>query len=210
MDSNKKASNIPVSELTPENIETIKKESGIDKPVKIKTAADREGAQHRLILVIIATVLLVGVAVALYFIFRQPTTDNQSSKEEEPTEINWQPSVNSTDPGQEYVKNHQATVDNPDATTDEKLDAQLSIANLYSVTNRYQEAESILNGINRDNLTHRQLFNLYSAYSYLYEHSGDETARKEYTTLTEEILSVCWPEETDCKEVTPTENPGEE
>lgn len=209
MDNNSKASKIPVSELTPENIETIKKESGIDKPVKIKTAADREGTQHRLILVIAAIILLIGVAVVLYFIFRQPTTSNQPEEEEESTEISWQPSDNSADPGQEYVDNHQATIDNPDATTDEKLNAQLSIANLYSVTDRYQEAESILDAIGRDTLTHRQLFNLYSAYSYLYEHSGDETAHKKYATLTEEILSVCWPEETDCEEATPAENTGE-
>ncbi|MBR5389206.1 hypothetical protein IK146_01455 [Candidatus Saccharibacteria bacterium] len=193
---NDNISKIPVSELTPENINSLKGGSGSTKPARKEKTTNKEAIHHRLLLLIVGAILLIGVVVALYFIFRKPTVDTTVDDGEESTEIVWAPSEGSEDPGQDYVNDKQSTIDNPDATTDEKLDAQLSIANLYSVTGAYEEAESLLNGINRDALTYRQLFNLYSAYAYLYEHSGDETAYDTYSNLVEDILKVYWDEET--------------
>lgn len=199
---NDNISKIPVSELTPENINSLKGGSGPTKPTRKEKTTNKEAINHRLLLVIIGVILLIGIAVALYFIFRKPPVDTPTDGGEDSTEIVWAPSEESEDPGQEYINDKQSTIDNPDATTDEKLDAQLSIANLYAVTGAYEEAEALLNGINRDALTYRQLFNLYSAYAYLYEHSGDETAYDKYSNLVDDILKVYWNEET-----TETEEP---
>ncbi len=196
MDNNK-ISKIPVSELTPENINSLKKESGPIKPARKEKNTNEEAAKHHLILAIVGAILLIGVAAVLFFIFRQPSTDKPTEQpEEEPAEIVWAPSEDSKDPSREYIEAHEATINSADATDDEKLDAQLQIVNLYAVTGLYDEGEAMLNAIDRDSLSYRQLFNLYSAYAYLYEHSGNETAYKEYSELINNVLDIYWDEET--------------
>ena len=204
---NDKISKIPVSELTPENINSLKKESGPIKPARKEKNTNKDAAKHHLILIIVGAILLIGVAVALYFIFRQPSGDESTEKaDEEPVEIVWAPSEDSADPAQEYINAQEATINSADATTDEKLDAQLQIVNLYAVTGQYEEGETILNSINRDSLTYRQLFNLYSAYAYLYEHSGNETAYKEYSDLINDVLDIYWDEETPGEKTTSSDD----
>ena len=186
--------NIPVSELTPENIDLIKSEASepMEQPTHEKKPKNKTN-NHRLLLLIVGLILLIGVGIALYFILRPaPTSDTDA---EESAEIIWTPSADADNSGQEYINNKQATIDNAATTTDEKLKAELDIANLYSATNRYTEAETLLNSIARESLTHRQLFNLYSAYAYLYNHSGNETAYKEYSALVDQELDTYWGEE---------------
>ena len=187
--------NVPVSELTPENINSIKNESSEpDKPVHEEKPKDKNQKSH-LLLIIVGIILFIGVAVALYFIFRPSSSANGDSSNDTSSETIWAPSEDDDYPGQEFINERRATIDNPDATTNEKLQAQVDVANLYAVTGLYDEAEALLNTINRESLTHRQLFILYSAYAYLYEHSGNETARSEYSALLDQELDTNWGEE---------------
>ncbi len=194
---NDKISKIPVSELTPENINSLKKESGPIKPTRKEKYTNKEAVKHHLILAVVGIILLIVVAIALFLIFRQPPADEPTEgSEEEPVKIVWAPSENSKDPSREFIEAQETTINSADATDDEKLNAQLEIVYLYAVTGMYDEGEAMLNTINRDSLSYRQLFNLYSAYAYLYEHSGNEAAYKEYSELINGVLDTYWDEET--------------
>ena len=186
--SNDTLSKVPVSELTPENLDALKNKSGAPAPKREK---------NKLPLLIAGAILLVAVGVALYFIFRPSPQDGEETSDPRTGDeaiLLWEPDPESEDPSADYVNHHQETINNPDATADEKLDAELSIANLYTATERFAEAESLLNGIERAGLTHRQLFNLYSAYVYLYDHNGNTSAYEEYSNLVEDELNEFWDE----------------
>ena len=194
MDNNGKLANIPVSDLTRENLEAIKngrvREHGPSEPVRRK--------KSNLLLIIVSIILVIGVAVALFFIFRKPADEpgkEDTGDTSAPVEVVWEPSPGSENPGDEYIAHHQETINNPDATSTEKLEAQLSIVNFYTVSEDYATAENLLNEIDRSSLTHRQLFNVYSAYAYLYSTKGDEAAYNEYSALVEEVLNEYWEEE---------------
>lgn len=183
MDDNKTTNNTTISDLAAEAAKT-------NTPTEPK-----KGKKSQLPLIIALIVILLGVGVALFFILRKPAPEsNPEDQEEENSEIVWEAPEDSTDPAADYVNDNQSKIDNPDSTEGEKLDATLSIANLYSVTEKYDEAEALLNAVNRDNLTKLQLWYLYNAYAYLYEHKGDENAYNEYSALSEQTLSEHWDE----------------
>ena len=189
---NTNLSHIPVSELTPENINSLKGNRKIPNPPRER---DNRAPKNR-ILLIVGVILFVGVAVALFFIFRKPSESQEPVDDgSDNTELVWKPDDDAEDPSADYVNHQQSVMDNPEATADEKLDAELKIANLYSATERYSEAEEILNKINRDTLTNRQLFSLYSAYANLYNYKGDEASRDEYDKLVNEVLVDFWDED---------------
>ena len=196
-------SKIPVSELTKEHLDSLKStpEGAAAAKAARPVRERRQSNRSRLPLFVAGAVLLIGIAVALYFIFRPaPTPDGTDASDSADSEVIWAPAADSTDPSGDYISHQQSIINNSDATTDEKLEAQLSIANLYSVTERYGEAQTLLDSISRGSLTHRQLFNLYSAYAYLYEHSGDTAAYNEYSLLVEETLNAYWGEEETAEE----------
>lgn len=189
---NDNLSKIPVSELTPENLNSLK---GDQPPAKQpKPKPKRPQGTNRLPLLIAGIVLLIGVAVAIFFIFRQPakpeTPTNPETSDE--LEVVWEPSEDSVDPSQEYLEHHQSIVDSSDTTAEEKFDSLLSIANYYTVSGQYTEAEQILNGISREGLTFEEQFSLYSVYQYLYEQSGDSATAGEYAKLVDEALNAYW------------------
>lgn len=202
---NDKLSQVPVSELTPENFNSLK--SG-EPSHKIR----QRPKNNKLPLLIAGVVLLIGVGIALFFIFRKPAdspSENPNETADAELEAIWAPTEGTEDPGAEYVAHHEETLNNPTATDDEKLEAKISIANHYTVTGRYDEAEALLGDINRDILTNRQLFNLYSSYAYLYSTKNDEAAYNTYSALVEEVLNSYWDEEIPTALPEPEENSEE-
>ena len=204
---NSNASKIPVSELTPENIDSLKGSAPVPRePNKLRN-------RNKIPFLIAGVVLLVGVGVGLYFIFRPNNNQETPAQEEEETvdtEVIWQAPEGSEDPAGDYVAHQQEIIESTEATDDEKLTAQLSTANLYSVLDRFDEAQAVLDAISRDGLTHRQLFNLYSAYVYLYQHNGDETSELKYSALVEEVLGQLWDDEAVSAEVNKNSDEGTE
>lgn len=193
---NDNLSKIPVSELTPENLNSLKGDQSA--PIeKSRPRPKRPQGTSRLPLLIAGVVLIIGVGVALFFIFRKPAEPETPPAPEAGNELEvvWEPSENSEDPNQEYLDHHQSIIDSPDTTADEKFDSLLSIANLYTVEQRYEESEQILNGISREGLTINNQFRLYSVYQYLYEQSGDTAAAEEYAKLADEALNAYWAEQ---------------
>jgi len=190
----------PVSELTPENIDSLKGSAPAEvrrKATKAPRHPSPSGEKNRLPLLIAGIILLIGVAVALFFIFRKPADSPEStdSSDGDAAEIVWEPESDSEDPSQDYINHHQSIIDSPDATFEEKLDSQLSIANLYSSNGAFDKATDLLNSIDRSTLSHRQLFNLYGVYAYLYECMGDATSNQEYLDLARSELEKFWEEE---------------
>ena len=185
---NRNLSKIPVSELTPAELDVLRgPESSRPKSHRLKP--------HRIIFVIIAALLLIGLGIALYFLL-QPKRPNEPETEPSSPEVTWDISPAPYDPDIEYSTNLQSVLDNPDATPEEKLRSEIRLANVDVSKENFSSAESRLNAISRDNLTHRQLFNLYSAYAFLYEHSGNEAKHSEYSALVDEVLNQHWDEET--------------
>ena len=194
MDDNDKLSKIPVSDLTRENLEAIRN----GERTESAPAEPRRRKNSNLPLIAAAVILFIGVAVALFFILRKPAEPGE--KPEEPTtdvdiEVVWEPSAGSEDPVGEYIAHQEEIINSSEATSTEKLEARLAIVNSYTVNEEYDTAEALLNEIDRTNLTHRQLFNLYSVYSYLYQQKGDTAAHDEYAALVEQVLSEYWEEE---------------
>ena len=202
MDNND-LSKIPVSELTPENIDSLKgstpaevQHKAAEAPRRPKSSAGPKSS--RLPLLITGIILLIGIAVALFFIFRKPSDNPETPAEDadgSSAEIVWEPESGSENPSQDYIDHHQSIIDNPDSTFEEKLDSRLSIANLYSSNNEFDKANEILNSINRTELNHHQMFNLYSVYAYLYECMGDTTNHQQYLDLARSELEKFWEEE---------------
>ena len=189
---NDNLSKIPVSELTPENLNSLKGGQTF-KESPHKSNPQKPQGTSRLPLLIAGVVLLIGVGIALFFIFRKPAQDPESPTSQEPTdelEVTWEPSEGSTNPSQEFHDHHQAIVDNPTATPEEKYTSTLEIANLYISTRRYDEAESVLNSISREDLTAEQQFRLYGVYRSLYVESGNTVAAEEYAKLVDEALNA--------------------
>ena len=189
---NDNLSKIPVSELTPENLNSLKGDQVVEEPRKPK--ARKPQGNSRLPLLIAGAVLLIGIGVALFFIFRKPA-EPETPTPQEPTdelEVVWSPSEGSTDPSQEFYEHHQAIVDSPETTPAEKFSSTLEIANLYTTTGHFDEAEALLNSVTRENLTLEDQFRLYSVYQYLYEQSGNPTAAEEYSKLVDEAMNKYW------------------
>ena len=202
MDNND-LSKIPVSELTPENIDSLKGSAPSEAQHEATKAPHRPKSStgsrsSRLPLLIAGIVLLIGVAVALFFIFRKPSDDSETPAEDADggsAEIVWEPESGSENPSQDYIDHHQSIIDSPDSTFEEKLDSKLSIANLYSSNNQFDKANEVLSSINRTELNHHQMYNLYSVYAYLYECMGDATNNQEYLNLARSELEKFWEEE---------------
>lgn len=198
MDNND-LSKIPVSELTPENIDSLKGAAPADVRRKAAKTPRRpeDGKNNRLLLLIVGIVLLVGIAVALFFIFRKPSgsPDPAGGSDDGSAEVIWEPESGSENPSQDYINHHQSIIDDPDASFDDKLSSKLSIANLFSSNKEFDKASNVLNGINRSELNHRQTFNLYSAYAYLYECMNDSAANQEYLELARGELEKFWEED---------------
>ncbi len=188
MDNNN-LSKIPVSELTPDNLNSLKGDrTAPTKPPK------RQLKIPKLPLIIGATVLLIGAGIAIYIITRQSNTsdnDTPSSSSNE-VEISWQASEDSTDPNAEYLDYQQSIIDSPDTSSDDKFTALLSIANSYIVAGNYNEAESLLGTVSRDSLPVERQYRLYGVYQFLYEQSGNTTAADQYRTLVEQALNEYW------------------
>ncbi len=188
---NDNLSKIPVSELTPENLNSLKGDQVFEEPRKPKPRKPQ--GSSRLPLLIAGAVLLIGVAVALFFIFRKPAEPETPASQGEPTdelESTWEPSGETTDVTQEFYEHHQSIVDSSDTTHEEKFTSTLEIANLYSVSGRYAESEALLNSISRESLTYEEQFRLYGVYQFLYEQSGDTAAAEEYTKLADEAMNA--------------------
>lgn len=188
MDNNN-LSKIPVSELTPDNLNSLKGDrTAPTKPPK------RQLKIPKLPLIIGATVLLIGAGIAIYIITRQSnTSDNDApSSSSNEVEISWQASEDSTDPNAEYLDYQQSIIDSPDTSSDDKFTALLSIANSYIVAGNYNEAESLLGTVSRDSLPVEHQYRLYGVYQFLYEQSGNTTAADQYRTLVEQALNEYW------------------
>lgn len=201
MDSND-LSKKPVSELTPENIDSLK-DSAPEEIRRKATKAPRQprtsSEPNRFPLIIAGVVLLIGVAVALYFIFRKPA-DNPNTPadtDDSVATVIWEPESGSENPSQDYIDHHRSIIDNPESTLDEKLDSKLSIANLYSSNNEFDKATEILNAIDRAELDHRQMFNLYSVYAYFYECKNEPDMNQQYLDLARSELEKFWEESED-------------
>lgn len=193
-------SKIPVSELTPENIDSLKGSAPAEARRKAAQAprhSKAEGGKNRLPLLITGIILLVGVAVALFFIFRKPADkpDTPADDSDDGVEVIWEPESGAEDPSQDYVNHHQSIIDDPNTTFEEKLDSKLSIANLYASNGEFNKANDALNAINRSELNHQQLFNLYGVYAYLYECMGDSVNNQQYLDLARSELEKFWEEE---------------
>ena len=113
MDNND-LSKIPVSELTPENIDSLKGSAPAEARHEVAKAASRrrksEGNKNRLPLLIAGIILLIGVAVALFFIFRKPSGSPEIPAEDtddDSSNVIWEPESGSEDPSQDYVDHHQ-------------------------------------------------------------------------------------------------------
>ncbi|MBR3319756.1 hypothetical protein IKG20_00380 [Candidatus Saccharibacteria bacterium] len=196
---NKDISKIPVSELTAENIDSLKGSAPEEAKKQVerdsKRASKANKASSRLPLVIAGILLLIGIGVALYFIFRQSPSNSspeQSAEEAGDAEVVWEPEAGSENPSDDYIKHHQEIIDNPESTSEEKLDSKLSIANQHSTLGSFDKAQSILDSIDRTALSHTQTFNLYSAYAYLYECKGDTALQQEYLDLGRAELEKFW------------------
>jgi len=186
---NDKLSKIPVSELTPENLNSLKRRGNVSLPESSNKKT------NKLPLIIAGIVLLIGVGVALFFIFHKPTeTPVPEEKAYEEPEPKWEPSEESEDPSGEYVDHQQSIIDNPTTTSTEKLDAEIAIVNHYVVLERYGDAEEKLNTIQREGRSNRELFRIYSAYCNLYMESGDEASLEKYQALLDEVLDADWGE----------------
>ena len=188
---NDNLSKVPVSELTKANLDAMRRSS---QPAETKSS---KKTKRGLVIAIVA-VCVVGLGVALFFLLRQsgsnpePTDPNTEIPD---SEIVWEPSEDAVDPGAEYTEHLQSVLDNPEATDDEKLQSEIQLANLDTVMDNFEAAEARLNAVDRTGLTYRQQFNLYRAYAYLYQHSGDKTKYNEYSMLVEEVLAKNWEEE---------------
>ena len=197
---NDNLSKIPVSELTPENLNSLKGDQVIEEPPKPKPKKPQ--GSNRLPLLIAGAALLVGIGIALFFIFRKPA-EPETPTQEEPTdelEVVWSPSEGSTDPSQEFYEHHQSIINNPETTSGEKFTSTLEIANLYTATSHFAESEALLDSIPRDSLTTEEKFRLYSVYRYLYEQSGNSAAAEEYAKLVDEALNAYWETQPDISE----------
>ncbi len=181
----------PVSELTPENLNSLKGDQVFEEPHKTKPCKPQ--GNNRLPLLIAGVVLLLGVGVALFFIFRKPAEPETPTSQEEPAdelEPTWKPSGETTDVTQEFYEHHQSIVDSSDTTHEEKFTSTLEIANLYTVSKRFSEAEALLNSIARESLTFEEQFRLYGVYQFLYEQSGDAATAEEYAKLADEAMNA--------------------
>ncbi len=158
------------------------------KPNSLKT---------KLPLIIAIVILLIGIGVALFFILRKPAEDPNAVEDEddENTVIVYEPPEGSEDPGADYIIHHQSIVSSPDSTDEEKFDSLMSIANAYISSEELEEAESLLNDIDRESLTNRQRYDLYNRYVYLFETKGDTVSEEQYSNLAEEALFAVWEEE---------------
>lgn len=184
-------SNIPVSELV-KRVDPAKLQTELDK--NNNSGAPRK-PKNRLPIIIGAIVLAIGIGVGLYFLLRKPATPTETEEPEQTADVVWEPDDDSTNAAGDFIDHQQQIVDNPDATDDEKIQALLETANLYTVMEKYDESLTVLDGINREGLSYRSLFGLYSAYAYLYEHKGDEAKRVEYETLGNELMASRWEDE---------------
>ncbi len=190
--NNDKLSKIPVSELTPENLNSLKKQGSVSLPGVIKKRKDPK----KLALLIAGILLSIGIGVALFFIFRKPAevpdSTDQTHEEIEPV---WQPSDESENPSAEYVDHQQSIIDDPSKTSTEKLKAELAIINHFVVLEDYAEAESRLDSIQREGRSNRELFYIYSGYCNLYKESGNKESSDKYEALLDEVLSRNWDDE---------------
>lgn len=192
---NDNLSKIPVSELTPENLKTLRGDQEISEPTRPKPRSRKPQGTNRLPLLIAGIVLLIGVGVALFFIFRKPAAEPEVVVDPETgdeLEVVWEPSENSEDPSQEFHDYHQTIIDNPESTPEDKFSSTLELANFYTVSGQFDESEALLNSISRDNLSTEQQFRLYSVYQYLYEQNGNSGAASEYARLVDEAMNAYW------------------
>jgi hypothetical protein len=188
-------SHVPVSELTKEQLDYLRA-SKKDSATSAKNDKGKSRRSSRLRLAIIGIFALATVVTIVLLLSNKQQPESQPSEEANDAEVVWEPTDESNNPANEYAEHQQTVIEDSKTTPEEKLEAQLSIANLYSVTERYQDSQALLDSIDRTTLSHRGLFNLYSSYVYLYEHSGDQTAYDEYSKLVEDELSQFWDEET--------------
>lgn len=191
---NDNLSKVPVSELTPDNINALKGNQTLPEPPK-KVKSHHLAGNNRLPLIIAGAVLLVGIVVALFFIFRQPSTEPEGPGEEpaaDPVEVAWQAPKDSEDPNAEYLAHFQDIMNSPDSSSEDQFSALLTIANFYTVASRYDESETLLNSVQREGLSVEQKYRLYSVYQYLYEQSGNTAAAKEYQILTDKAMAEYW------------------
>ncbi len=180
-------SNIPVSELV-KRVDPAKLQAELDKNNKKDSS---KKSNTRLFLIIGGIILAIGIGVGLYFLLRKPAPENTDASEEV-SDVVWEPDEDSTEPAQDFISDKQAIANDPDADTSDKVQAQIEIVNLYSVMEQFDEGLAILDSINREELAYSDLFSLYSAYSYLYEHSGDEAKKEEYDKKIDELFSTRW------------------
>lgn len=189
MADNSNLTKVPISELTEANLEALK------GPQTARTKRSSHKSRQGL-MIAIAAIFVVGLGIVLYFLLRPNNSQNPNGQSiSTDPDIVWETRPDAVDPGAEYTQQLQATLEDPDSAPSEKLQSKIQLANLETAADDFSAAEARLNAIDRANLTHRQLFNLYNAYTYLYERSGDKVKHTEYAKLVEEILGQYWGEE---------------
>ena len=120
--ANENPSKVPVDSLTPENLDALK---------KLNRAPVAETRKRNLLPFFIggAVLLIAVVAVVLFFVLRKPSEEAAAPEapEGDLSEVIWEPDPESENAVDDYIAHQQETIDNSSASSDDVLDAKLSI-----------------------------------------------------------------------------------
>lgn len=186
-----KFTNVPVSELTESD-----KAAFLSQHPNVQKK--KMGKKEIGWLVALGVVVLGGSGVGLYFLLKDSKSPDYLEDElVVPIDLGVvEVNVDATmEASAEYVEELQNALENPELSFDERLSAEIDLANVETKAGKFAEAEARLNTVDRGSLTQRQLYVLYDAYVYLYKMSGNEAKRDEFAALLEKVTNEVWTEE---------------
>ena len=174
---------------TPEVItaETEAKEAPVSSPEKAPISSPRSGKKisKKALVIIVAVVAVILLGVGLFFVLRgngeteteNPVTSEESSKPSYTLERDpetgerelFGTDENKNNSGEAFLEYQEQIVEAEDSTNEEVFDAKIATASYDIATGNFSEAETILNGINRDELSADEVSRLDSMFGYLAE-----------------------------------------
>lgn len=169
-----------------ENNNVFSGETVADFSAAVNSAESAPKKRPPLLFVIVAAILVVALGVAVYFLFfKKPAPAVDENGVPLPETVYTTPEGSEDPEGDylEYLEKQKSTAKTPDAA----LSATIDEFNLKLMLEKYDEAATILAGVDENSLTDSGKYQLYSAYTRLYAASAlnDPISLAEYQSKAE-------------------------